>query len=184
MEQRFDNTAGHVSHGHRQVSRGRGASPGRSLSEQRDIHAAVDQHLAFLDHRYTKGRRRLVEVLARAGRPLTLPEISSHSSDLPQSSAYRNLDVLERAGVIRRITHTADHAYFELAEPFLDHHHHLVCIECGQLADIHLSSEVERLVDEGLTQAARDAGFTPLHHSLDLHGYCADCLGETSPGSD
>jgi len=151
------------------------AEPESSRTKQQELHEAVDWHLALQDSRYTKGRRRLVQVLSDAGRPLTLPEIASHRADLPQSSAYRNLDVLERAGVIRRITHSGDHAYFELAEPFVDHHHHLVCIECGQMEDIHLDEDVEQLVDTGLRRAAERVGFTPLHHSLDLHGYCAEC---------
>lgn len=140
-----------------------------------DIHAAAAERLRRGDHRYTAGRRRLVEVLRLAGRPLTLPEIVDSAPELAQSSAYRNLDVMEQAGVIRRIVVGGDHTHFELAEPLLGHHHHLICVDCGTIEDIHLDEAVEALVDEHLAAAARDAGFTPSHHSLDLHGHCADC---------
>jgi Fe2+ or Zn2+ uptake regulation protein len=140
-----------------------------------DIHAQIRDRLSHGEHRYTRSRRRLVEAVVRAGRPVTLPEILEHEPDLAQSSAYRNLDVLEQCGVVRRITVSGDHAHFELTEPLLEHHHHLICDGCGAITDVHLDDELERLVDRNLAAAADAAGFTPLRHSLDLHGLCADC---------
>lgn len=140
-----------------------------------DIHDQVARRLAHADQRYTTNRRRLVEALRHAGRPLTTPEITDLEPDLAQSSAYRNLDILEQCGVVRRISAGAEHTHFELAEPLLDHHHHLICDACGTIADVHLDDEIEALVDRRLGEAAKAAGFTPLHHTLDLHGHCADC---------
>lgn len=140
-----------------------------------EIHLQIGSRLAKQDHRYTSGRRQLVGVLAQAGQPMTLPDIVAADQNLAQSSAYRNLDVLVRCDVIRRISTGGGHAYFELAEPLLGHHHHLICTSCGAIEDIHLDSDVEFLVNQRLTAAASQAGFTPTHHSLDLHGHCADC---------
>ena len=131
--------------------------------------------LASHDYRYTAGRRRLVDALASAGHPVTLPEIASLAPDLPLSSSYRNLDVLERSGVVSRISIRGDRAHFELAEPLLSHHHHLVCLVCGTVEDIHLDAEVEHLIYLNLLAAAQRAAFTPLRHMLDLHGHCSKC---------
>ena len=140
-----------------------------------DLHAAVRSRLARHDYRYTRGRRRLVDAISATGQPMTLPDIAAAAPDLPSSSVYRNLDVLERSGVVNRITTGGDYAYFEFAEPLLSHHHHLICVACGAMEDVRLDDEVEERVDRGLTEVAYQAGFTPLRHSLDLHGYCADC---------
>ena len=140
-----------------------------------DLHDAVGMHLARHDYRYTNGRRRLVDAIAAAGQPVTLPDIVTAAPGLAPSSIYRNLDVLERSGVVNRITASGDHAYFEFAEPLLSHHHHLICVGCGAIEDIRLDDDVEASVDRSLAEAAGRAGFTPLRHSLDLHGYCADC---------
>ena len=140
-----------------------------------EIHLQIGARLSRQEHRYTSGRRQLVDVLAQAGQPMTLPDIVAADPLLAQSSAYRNLDVLVRSGVIRRISAGGDHAHFELAEPLLGHHHHLICISCGSIEDIHLDGKVERLVDKSLSDIAAQTGFTPIHHSLDLHGHCADC---------
>lgn len=144
-------------------------------SKHTDLHEAVGMRLARQDHRYTSGRRRLVDAIAAAGQPVTLPDIVTAAPELAPSSIYRNLDVLERSGVVNRITASGDYAYFEFAEPLLSHHHHLICIDCGAIEDIQLDDDVEALVDQSLAVAASRAGFTPLRHSLDLHGHCPDC---------
>ncbi|MXW42867.1 MAG: transcriptional repressor [Acidimicrobiia bacterium] len=140
-----------------------------------ETHQQIEVQLAQQDHRYTNSRRQLVEVLSKAGHPMALPNIVAADPALAQSSVYRNLNVLVRSGVIRRINTGGDHAYFELAEPLLAHHHHLICMSCGAIQDIYLTSEVEMLVDRNLAEVALESGFTPIYHNLDLHGHCANC---------
>lgn len=148
------------------------ASPIDDIDALHDEAATV---LGRVDQRYTDGRRRLIGMLSKAGRPVTLPEIIDLDPDLPQSSVYRNLDVLEQVGLVRRLTVGNEHARFELSEPLLGHHHHLICVVCGMIEDVRLGDEFEHLLDTTLATAANTVGFTPLHHSLDLHGYCASC---------
>ena len=154
------------------MTRGRETDSHLSTS---DLHTVVSLRLERHDYRYTSGRRRLVDVIAAAGQPVTLPDIVAAAPELAPSSVYRNLDVLERSGVVDRLASSGDHAYFEFAEPLLSHHHHLICIDCGAIEDVRLDDDLEALVDRSLAEAAGLAGFTPLRHSLDLHGYCADC---------
>lgn len=148
-------------------------SPTDKQSSER--HAFVHTRLSSDNHRYTTGRHRLVDALASSGQPLTLPDIVAIAPDLAASSVYRNLEVLEQCGVVRRITSGGGHAHFELAEPLLSHHHHLVCVDCGEIEDVRLDDEVEELLDQHLDLIAARAGFDPRHHSLDLHGRCAKC---------
>ena len=147
-----------------------------SDSGNTDLHDAVSPRLARHDYRYTNARRRLVDAIAAAGQPVTLPDIVVAAPELAPSSIYRNLHVLERSGVVNRIAAGGDHAYFEFAEPLLSHHHHLVCVACGSIEDVFLDDELEAVVDRSLAELASRSGFTPSHHSLDLHGHCSDCL--------
>lgn len=138
----------------------------------RQLDAEVALRLAGADQRYTGLRRALVEALARAGRPLTMPEILRSRRGLSQSSAYRNISVLIDAGVARRVSGADDHGRFELAEDLSGHHHHIVCSSCGKVADVVPSPRLERALDE----AARAAtGFEVTEHRFDLVGVCADC---------
>jgi Fe2+ or Zn2+ uptake regulation protein len=140
-----------------------------------EIHEEVARRLDQAGQRYTRGRRRLIDTLLSLGRPVTIREIVENEPELAQSSAYRNLDVLQSSGAVRRLPSPGDFDHFELSEPILGHHHHLICLQCGSIADMHLPDEVEEVVDQGLAAAAHDAGFFAVQHSLDLHGYCAGC---------
>ena len=133
--------------------------------------------LGLVEQRFTSGRRSLVDILGRSDRPLTMPELLVEGPELVQSSVYRNLTVLEEAGVVRRIVTHDEFARFELAEDLTQHHHHhLVCVGCGRVGDITLSEAAEASLDEALHAAANDADFELQHHRLDLVGRCAGCV--------
>jgi len=141
-----------------------------------DLHTAVAERLASVDQRYTRGRRALVAVLEEATRPLTIQEILGRDKALAQSSAYRNLVLLEQSQVVHRVVSTDEFARYELAEHLTDHHHHhLICTQCGQVADFTVSPEVEEALGRALGQAAEEASFTVEDHRLDLVGQCRRC---------
>lgn len=134
----------------------------------------VTDLLAPHDLRYTAGRRALVSALRSADRPVTLPELLEMSVDLPQSSAYRNLSLLEEAGVVRRLVH-GDHAHYELDEALTEHHHHLICNECGLVQDVTLPSALEQTLDDAFADIASEVDFAPTGHIIDVYGVCANC---------
>jgi Fe2+ or Zn2+ uptake regulation protein len=140
-----------------------------------DLDTIVAERLDLVDQRATAARRSLVSILAGTTAPLTLPEILDLDGDLAQSSAYRNLAVLEEAGVVRRVVIGDDHTRYELAEDLTGHHHHLVCADCGAVADFVLDEPAEQVLEAALHAAAADAGFRAEHHRLDLIGTCGRC---------
>ena len=141
-----------------------------------DLHTSVAERLQDADQRYTRGRRALVGVLEEATRQLTIQEILQRDKGLAQSSAYRNLVLLEQSGVVHRVASSDEFARFELAEHLTDHHHHhLICTQCGQVADFTVSPEVEAALARALDTAADAAGFTVQDHRLDLVGQCRRC---------
>jgi Fur family transcriptional regulator, ferric uptake regulator len=140
-----------------------------------EIHRTVRDRLDQNDQRYTSGRRSLVGALADTDGPITLPELIDLAPELAQSSAYRNLAVLEEVGVVRRLVHSSDHARYELAEDLTEHHHHLICEQCGAVRDVTLTSDLEERLDEAFATVSRVEGFTPTHHTIDLYGRCVDC---------
>lgn len=144
--------------------------------EVADIHAVIESRLRAADQRYTASRRRLVELLAEHGDPMRLPELLAADPSLAQSSTYRNLAVLEQVGAVTRIITRGDHASYELAEDLTgNHHHHLVCTSCGEVADFSLSPAVEAELERVLAAAARKARYDIDHHRLDLVGRCSSC---------
>ena len=143
-----------------------------------DLHVVVGRRLRAAGMRYSRSRYAVVQVLAAAGRPLTLPEILDGEPDagrvLAQSSAYRNLGELVDAAVVRRVDSGDDHARFELHESLTGHHHHLVCDACGRIDDFEVSDEFEQRVAD-LADLAAERGFRVDAHRFDMVGRCADC---------
>ncbi len=127
------------------------------------------------DQRYTKGRRALVATLRAVGQPVTIPQILAASDGLAQSSVYRNLVVLEDAGVVTRIITNDDFARYELAERLTHHHHHLICSSCGDVTDFSRDDLAEASLDDALHEIAAQVGFAVETHRLDLVGICASC---------
>jgi Fe2+ or Zn2+ uptake regulation protein len=140
-----------------------------------DLHLEVAARLKRAGQRYTSKRRVLVELLDRESQPMSIPDILRRRRGLPQSSVYRNLSVLERAHVARRVVTGEDHAHFELAEDLTEHHHHLVCSRCGAVEDVTIPPTLERSVERALSGVAADTGFTTVSHRLDLIGTCRNC---------
>jgi Fe2+ or Zn2+ uptake regulation protein len=142
-----------------------------------ELHSTAAARLRASGERYTSNRRQLVEVLAEAERPLAVPDILAAAGGLPQSSAYRNLVVLERAGVAQRLATASGEGRFELAEDLTEHHHHVICSSCRRVQDFTTSPTLERTLDQLIDDAGRQTGFRLETHSLDLIGLCEDCSG-------
>lgn len=148
---------------------GRGADAG--------VHDAVGVALARHGARYTAHRRTLVAALRDAARPMTIPQIVAAAATLTQSSVYRNLAVLDEAGIVHRMPGADDFARYELAEGLVGHHHHMVCSRCGSVTDVTLPEDAEHELETVLRRVARGHGFTLASHRLDLVGDCTGCEG-------
>lgn len=135
----------------------------------------IVERLAEHGLRYTTRRRQLVTVLRCADRPVTLGELLHLASGMPQSSAYRNLALLEESGVVRRLVHAGVDVHFELAEGLIGHHHHLVCGSCGIVEDFTLPAEVEQALDRAFDSIAETTRFEALRHAVDVYGRCSIC---------
>lgn len=140
-----------------------------------DLRTTVTGRLRRANQRLTAKREALVDVLAAAPRPLTIPEILEQRRGLAQSSVYRNLVVLEQAGVVHRIVTNDEFARYELAEDLTEHHHHLICSSCGAVEDVPASAGLERSVQNVIDEVQRRVGFRTQHHRVDLVGVCRRC---------
>ncbi|HUJ05928.1 MAG TPA: transcriptional repressor [Streptosporangiaceae bacterium] len=140
-----------------------------------DMHGEVERRLRRVDQRYTAGRRAIVDLLVSAGHPVSIGDIAERLPDLPRSSAYRHLVDLHAAGLVRRITAHDEYTRFELAEDLTEHHHHLLCVNCGKVIDVTLPAGFEKQAGAAISRLAAAEGFEPHSHRLDVLGLCAAC---------
>jgi Fur family ferric uptake transcriptional regulator len=138
----------------------------------REIEARLEER----DVRYTKGRRAVIAALAGCAGPMSAAQLHSDiGSDVPLSSLYRSLTVLETAGVVVPHYGARGLTRYELAEWLKGHHHHLVCIVCGAVDDVAVPGTVEDRLREIVDEVGSLVSFNPLDHVLEIEGRCARC---------
>ena len=147
---------------------------GRLRAVDEELHVAVAARLRRVGQRYTLGRRALIDSIVGAERPITAEAMSAEAA-LPQSTTYRNLAILEQAGVIHRVRGADDFARYELAEELGHHHHHLVCVSCGTVEDFTPPPRLERTLADLVGEITTASGFRADAHRLDLLGTCTAC---------
>lgn len=136
----------------------------------------IELRLLENEIRFTRGRRVVVEALARAAGPMSAAELSETlHPDVPLSSIYRTLSVLEEAGVVAHHLGAKGLTRFELAEWLTGHHHHLVCLDCGSVADVDIPESQEESVRTLVSEIAALGSFQATDHALEIEGRCARC---------
>jgi Fur family transcriptional regulator, ferric uptake regulator len=124
--------------------------------------------------RITSSRRLLLRALFDSNGHQTAEdladEVQKQAPDIHLSTIYRNLDELERLGVIVHAHLGHGPATYHLASSA---HGHFVCEECGKMI------EVPNSLFGGLAKAARSQfDFTIDPHHFAMLGRCADCASE------
>lgn len=119
----------------------------------------------------TVQRRAVLRALAGRGDHPTAEQVhAAAASRLPgmtRATVYRVLDALEGLGVVRRVEHAGSAARYEVDT---GPHHHLVCVSCGRIADLHEPAP------EGLPlPAPRAGGFVVKEYSIQFRGHCRAC---------
>jgi Fur family ferric uptake transcriptional regulator len=140
------------------------------------VHQEVARLLGLTRRRYTANGRRFVSAVLASGRPLTAEEACQAEPDLALSTVYRIASILVEAGALRIIPTADGILRFELAESMSEHHHHLICIQCGVVLDYAVPATLERALERAAEAGARTAGFHALAHRFDVEGICADCV--------
>jgi Fur family transcriptional regulator, ferric uptake regulator len=121
--------------------------------------------------RATPARRLLLQALFgsrehRSAEELAA-EVRTHAPDVHLSTVYRNLDELERLGVIDSTRLRDGPATYHLASAT---HGHLVCEKCGSM------TEVPDDMFQALVRSARATyGFVINPHRFAVTGRCASC---------
>ncbi len=123
--------------------------------------------------RNARARQVVVDVLGRQDCCLSVPQIldavRARGERVGVASVYRTLELLLEKGLVQKIDLGGERAHYERVDGD-EHHHHLVCSECGRVepfADRQLETALERL--------EKKTGFAVASHDVLLRGACDDC---------
>jgi len=124
--------------------------------------AARDRLIELLSHQDCARTALEIEDALRRGRRGQRP--------VGRASIYRVLDLLHDHDLVNRLDLGDGIARYEAAHPAGEHHHHLLCDNCGQLVPFH-DPGLERSID----RLSSRLGFQTTEHEVTLRGHCPDC---------
>jgi Fur family transcriptional regulator, ferric uptake regulator len=119
-------------------------------------------------------RRVVVEFLGRQECCVSAQEIHdavrAGGARVGIASVYRALDGLDDVGLVQRIDLGDGIARFERADPQGEHHHHLVCGDCGKVEPFE-----DPALEAAIVGIAGGRGYSVAAHEVVLRGACGDC---------
>lgn len=150
----------------------------RSHQGDHNIVGKIQAELKKRGYRASSNREKVLEVLDKAEKPLTVGEIyeraaklisKADAQELDQSTAYRIIESLAKENFVKIISLLEGHNRYELERG--DHHHHFVCTECQTIIPVHLEAHL----DSSEKQIEAEEGVTITNHSLEFFGICKNC---------
>lgn len=120
----------------------------------------------------TSDRRRIISILEKTRLPLTPNDIylrligDSHNTNL--TTVYRNLELLEGLGLVKRLGFNKNSFYYELLSD-RTHHHHAICQSCGKVEDL------ENISEKFVQELEKSTKFKIEDHNLEFFGLCQEC---------
>lgn len=128
--------------------------------------------LSALGHRITRQRRLVVEVILADPCLQSAEDIYVKCRELDDSisypTIYRTLDMLVETEMVRKLHFGGSKSWYESVQR-QEHHHHLVCRECG--VKVPIAACPEKLIAQ---EASRNR-FKVLDHQFEIVGICKDC---------
>jgi Fur family ferric uptake transcriptional regulator len=93
------------------------------------------------------------------------------------ATVYRTLELLTKLGIVHKFEFGDGKSRYELSEDIAKkHHHHLVCIKCGQVINYTEFREKEReFLKELEDYLSKKYNFKITSHELYFYGLCSKC---------
>lgn len=150
------------------------ATKGRPHSTPASWEGDAIETLAAAGHRSGGARTAVVELLAKQDCCLSAQQIFDRlrrsDREVGIASVYRALELLEELELVHRLEIGEGGARYEPALPGGEHHHHLICDDCGEVTafeDAKLEEAIERLSGRLKRPVST--------HDVVLHGRCRGC---------
>jgi Fur family ferric uptake transcriptional regulator len=119
-------------------------------------------------------RRAVVDLLGRQDCCLSAQEIYEdlrrRRNRVGIASVYRALETLAELRLVKRVDAGDGIARYEPARPDGEHHHHLVCRDCGKV-----EAFVDPRLERAIGKVAGGLGYVVDEHEVVLTGACSDC---------
>jgi len=133
-------------------------------------------------YRLTIPREAILDLLSKTTEHLSAEEIymAVHKTypAIGLTTIYRTLELLVEMDFILKFDFGDKRARYELAEGFQgrQHHHHLLCTDCGKIIDYtDFAEEEKELLDQTEKGLSKKFNFKITNHLIQFYGLCNKC---------
>jgi Fur family ferric uptake transcriptional regulator len=143
-----------------------------------NVYSQIEEYLRNRRYKLTGVRKEMIRIFDEAHKPLTVQEVHQrlHATTADIASIYRSINLFCELGILTKLDFHDKHYRYELSDAFVPHHHHLICTQCGDIANVF-----EPCLPEGLEEKLHaQRGFTVESHILEFYGLCESCVESSS----
>jgi Fur family ferric uptake transcriptional regulator len=140
----------------------------------------MESQIKKLGYRMTKPRQMVFKVLTKTTEHLLAKEIyldiQKKHPDIGLTTIYRTLEILAKIGLINKFCIGDGQSRYELGWDFKEHHHHMICRNCGKIIDykdfineeITFFNRIEKFL-------SKNYKFAISNHEVFFYGTCDSC---------
>ena len=133
------------------------------------------QILSDLNVSITNPRILVLEALLEVRSPITVEDLQSKlKGRVAKSTLYRVLNDLKKINIINEFTSPDNSIVIELSLEDDPHHHHLFCSDCGEVIDVELSNNFEKLLTKEIKRIEKKFNFIIEDHRVEMFGQCTE----------
>jgi Fur family ferric uptake transcriptional regulator len=129
---------------------------------------AATTRLEDIGFRSTAPRRAVLDAIAASRSPFTIEDLTATVPSVGRATVFRTIKLLQELDLVCRVPLGDGGVRYQASVG--EHHHHLVCRNCGSLAEFSDAG-----MDTRIHEQARLRGFQLESHSLELYGLCGAC---------
>ena len=126
--------------------------------------------------RRSAARRSVVEHLGRQHCAVSATDVEdalkASGSGVGRATVYRVLEQLRDARLVQKLDVGHGGGRYEPVRHGPDHHHHLVCDDCGDVLPF-----ADPSLERAIAEVADRVDFQVAEHDVVLHGRCGGCAG-------
>ena len=123
----------------------------------------------------TNPRILVLEALLEVNNPLTVEELQLKLKGIvAKSTLYRVLNDLKKINILNEFTSPDNSTVVELILEDHSHHHHLFCSDCGEVIDVELSDEFEKMLLKEIESIQKKFNFEINDHRVEMFGLCTE----------
>lgn len=134
----------------------------------------IKNKLAANNYKMTSQRRAILEnMVENQGAHLSAEEIYAQVKEddpgIGLATIYRTLELFCELNIIHKLNFDDKCRRYELDNEE-DHHHHLICFDCGQITEFN-----DHILEDFENDIKKEHNFEVLDHRIKFYGYCEEC---------